>query len=155
MNGDEKNNDLQENSIPPGGNPKQEKGDDTSAPAGLEQILEKVPEPERRQLLAFFSSTFTGPPQHPLAEVAKKVTSEHVGKLIENDREESSQRFKEKASVRQYAFISFVIIVLFTAALVYTFKEKPTVLTGVLSAVGGIVGGGSAGYGLGLRQSRG
>jgi len=108
-------------------------------PAIPDEILEGIEDKDERGLirksLAFMGSF---PVQNPFA---KKITPEHIGKIIDNSEKQDERDFKDKQ--RERLFIGFIILIslLFVGFLIYLFKDKNEVLipliTGLLSFLGG------------------
>jgi hypothetical protein len=64
-------------------------------------------------------------------------------------KEGQDNEYKQTTSNRRYIFASFVIIILLILTIMIVFKDKPEVLTPVLSGIGGLLTGALGGYGFG------
>ena len=74
--------------------------------------------------------------------LSKKITSEHIGLLIENSDKQDQRENQDKNWKRLYHLITIIIAICFVSFLVYTFKDNNAVLvpmiTGILAFLGGI-----------------
>lgn len=67
-------------------------------------ILEKMPK-EARQLIM----SYMGPAPHPLT---KRITSEHITKLIENSNKDSERDHQSESERRRFNLIVFVVAII-------------------------------------------
>lgn len=87
---------------------------------------------------------FSGPMVNP---ISKKITSDHITQMIQNDAQETKNDYEFRSSGRKY-FLLYAIIVFFGVTYIFIFAEKNTSLyVAILSHAGAIVAGFGAGWG--------
>lgn len=84
------------------------------------------------------------PRPFPLAD---KITSEHVGKIIDHVENESIRDSKQRGSDRWFILVGFLVVVAFFAGMSYLFRNSTELMMNMIIALVSLVGGFGAGYG--------
>lgn len=108
--------------------------------------------PAKRNLVANFITRFTSvsvPRSNPLHQ---RITSEHIGQIIDKSERDSERAHTSEASERRYRFLYFLIGLVAAIALLVFFSvtNEREMLTNVLIALLGFAGG----FGLGRTTRR-
>jgi hypothetical protein len=116
------------------------------------EILEKFP-PEAREVVRKSTSMFMAgamPPPH--YHIAKKMTSEHIGKVIDGIEKDSQREHQGRMSTRRWNFAWLIACLIFILALsgLFLWKEKSEYIVPIITALLG----GAGGYGIGLSQGQ-
>lgn len=124
-------------------------------PEEISEVLEGVPEEKRRMIEALFvSQTSFISRFSPEMETSKKITSEHITKLLDTDAKAMEYSYKDKTQARWfYILISFLICVVLIA-LVVLLKDNPTTMEKIITIVISTLVGGAGGYGLGVKNRK-
>jgi hypothetical protein len=123
--------------------------------SAVRKLAKKKPE-EIMEFMAMGMGSMANPLHH-------KMNAEHISKVLNlasdhDEREYNLQvsaqqnEITESKSTKLYAFISFLVVVLLTIFVLYTFQDKPLVLMPVITGLGGITAGFIGGYGLGKQK---
>lgn len=120
-----------------------EKKDQESLDVLPPELAKRIPEEVRRDVVAYFMRF--GPAPSPLSRVIK---SEHIDKIIESTENDSNRSFRFASSGRWFSLIYFVISLIATGLLIYSFSDKPQIFTPILTAILGF----GAGFGVGKRR---
>lgn len=107
------------------------------------EILEQLP-PHMRETISSIG-IFSSPMQNPLA---RKITSEHIDKIIDNDDKDASRRFTQKTMSRFFS-LAYVLIALGAFFLLsHLFGERnPDLFEKILVFFGTFFAGFGAGWG--------
>lgn len=115
------------------------------------EILEHVPEPVRervKQSFGFISGAVSNP-------MTKKITSEHITKIIDSDREFTKGEMELRKSNRNYTLgYVILIIALFVFLTIYLATSNSTLYQAILTHVGAIIAGFGAGWGFNSARNR-
>jgi hypothetical protein len=109
------------------------------------EVMEQIPkeaQPIVRRAISSFGMQVMGQVPHP-NPLVEKITSEHVGKIIDYAEKESVRDSEERKSGRKYTFAVFVVItVVFAGLLVFFAVRKETdMVINLLIAVFSLAGG--------------
>lgn len=127
--------------------PKQTSEDDfDEIPPELEQALQFVPKESRREIYGLMVSSMTRSPE---ADIAKKVTSEHISQMLETQKRSMDYSFQDNKMTKMISLIVFILTLVFIGVLIVLLKEKPDILEKILTILvsGGL--GAFGGYGFG------
>jgi hypothetical protein len=116
------------------------------------EVLNKLPPQARAQVESIFASAaFYGPVPNPIAQ---KVTSEHVGKLLENEARGTELEAADRKDARRFAvgFSAFIALLVVALILVLTLTDHADVLDDVIRAL--VLFGGGFGGGFGFSEWR-
>ena len=126
--------------------------DNKEAPILPDEIIEKFPPEDRKQIQRIFSSMvvsgYSGPMQNPLA---RKLNEGHITKIIDNTEKEDQRLFQNAREERKVGLTVFFGILIPVVGLLvfFTLSNKIEVLIPMLSALVGFGGG----YGIGRTRS--
>jgi len=85
----------------------------------------------------------------PDHEVAKKVTPEHIGKMIDANAREMENSYKDKGQRRVFSLLYYVGAIATLLVVIILLKEEPDVMTEVLKIGLPAIATGLGGYGFG------
>lgn len=125
---------------------------DVEFPEEVSQIMESMPETERHVMTKFFYRATSMVRVSPEMEVSKKLSPEHITKMLENESTAMRYQHEDEQQSRRHHLIYVIIAVILIMFLVLTLKDNPDVLEKILYAAGGMVAGAAGGYG--YAQSR-
>lgn len=115
-----------------------------------EEVLDKLP-PEAKEVVRkstsmFMAGSFAPPSYH----ISKKLTTDQIGKVIDNIESESVRDHKERMSSRRWNFAYLMLSLLFIVciSLIFLWKDKAEYVVPIITALLG----GAGGYGLGLSR---
>ncbi|MBV1865600.1 MAG: DUF1129 domain-containing protein [Rhodobacteraceae bacterium] len=142
----EKNANREESSSPEDAGDDSEmdfKGKDGPIP---QEVLNKIPEGAGREMIERSISMFaSGPMMNPLA---KKITAEHITKIIDNSAQDTNNEHAFRNSGRNYHLLYVLIAVAVFFGVTYLFaKENTPLYISILSHFGAVVAGFGAGWG--------
>lgn len=121
----------------------QEGANDTPIPA---EILEKMPPPMRDTIKETFGLIASGGMGNP---IAKKVTSAHIDKLLDNGEAESKREHSYRESGRFFALAYVVIAIVAFFVLAWMFgKSDPELFKQVLTFIVTFGAGFAGGWGI-------
>lgn len=110
-----------------------------------QEVLDKLPGPMREQISQTIGLFSAGPIQNP---ISKKITSDHITKLIENDEKDSERGYKYQQTGRIYTLVYVVISIAAFFGLAYLFaKSDPELLRQILAFFATFAAGFGAGWG--------
>jgi len=123
--------------------------------SAVKKVAEKKPE-KLFEMMAMGLST-VGNPLH------QKMTPEHISQVLdlaarhderefELNKKSQEHEFAHGTSNRRYVCYVFTVAVVLIVIVLFLFKEKPDVLTPILTGIGGLVSGFFGGWGLGKKQ---
>lgn len=113
-----------------------------------DEVLDKIPPEARgeikRMVSTMVSTGYVGPAPHPFA---KKMTPEHIGKIIENSEKDDQRQFQNLQEERKMSLTIFFGILIPVVGLIVFFSiiNKIEFLVPFISAIVGFGGG----YGFG------
>lgn len=125
-------------------------------PEEIAQVLEKVPKEEdrntiRQMLISQFSMISRVSPEY---DVAKKVTPEHITKMLDTQDRAMEKTFKDKSQRRIFTFCVALLSSAVLIALVVLLKDKPELMEKIVTiAFSGLLGA-AGGYGIGVNKNR-
>jgi hypothetical protein len=106
-----------------------------------------------RLMMSSFSQT-----SNPLAE---KLTEHHIDKVLDNSEKDSEREFEldkleiaDEKNSRLFHLGYFIVSLIFVGFIIVSLKETPTVMTQILALIIGLIGGFSAGFGLGKQKKK-
>jgi len=122
----------------------------------ITEVLSKVSEKKPGKITEMLA-LMGGPMGNP---IHNKMNEDHITQVLELAKQHDEREFilhkegqtndhVQTISNRRYIFASFIIIVGLILAVMIIFKDKPDVLTPVLSGIGGLLTGALGGYGFG------
>lgn len=133
---------------------KLEDNSDAIDDASIDEVLENVPEEQRKVIeRMMISSVQMRSVASPETAVMKKITSEHITKYLEGAEQDMKNSYAEKLQKKIFVFLTMLVAMIFFIAVIVLLKDIPDVMEKVLYAVGGVVAGAFGGYGLGKKQS--
>jgi hypothetical protein len=113
------------------------KDDDGKDSSAIEPEVLKTLPPELRKVMEFFS--ISGPSYHP---VTKKITEDHIDKILDQSDKDSDRGFRDAQASRRYGFvIFFVICILFVFLTVYLTSVDKDLYRDALKFLAGLLGG--------------
>lgn len=134
--GNKNSKNLSEKTSPSQKAPEEENDDEDALVP--EELLEGIPQEDRgiiQRSLTMMSGRMPNP-------ISKKITSEHIGKLIDNSESQDRRESKDKNFSRIYHVLIILIALAFVSFLIYTFRGNNEVLvpmiTGILAFLGGL-----------------
>ena len=111
------------------------------------ELPEEIPQEVRhvmRQSLTMMG--MTGPAE---SSVAKKITEEHITKMLALEEKGMETQYKENNSNRVFIIVIAVLLIGLVVTILVLFRDKPDMVEKILYAVGGLVAGFGGGYGYG------
>ena len=116
-----------------------------------EEVLEQIPPEARKEVKRAFSMVsagYMGPPPHPFA---KKLTEEHITKIIDNVDRDDQREFDAGRDIRKMALIIFFAILISVTGLIvfFTLFKKSEIIIPLITAIVVFGGGFGGGYGIG------
>lgn len=151
--GGAKSEDEQPGQIGPSARPDREELTEES-PIPIE-VLKKLPPEDRRVIESLFASVTYGPVPNPLA---RKVTSEHIGKIIDHQDRGMQLEFEDRRDSRRWGtLVAFgLVVILAVVVLTLALTNRTAALIEVLKAIVLIAGGFGTGFGFAeYRRQRG
>lgn len=124
-------------------------------PEEMSQVLDKLPENEQsiiKQL--WFSQSSMISRISPEFDVAKKVTSEHIDKLLDTQDKAMEKAFKDKGQRRVFMLLLTLLAATVLIALVVLLKDKPEFMEKIVTIVFSGSLGAAGGYGIGVHKNR-
>lgn len=128
--------------------------DESPIPAEVAQVLDTLPVEQRTTIVRFFSQAVLLSRSSPETEIAKKINSDHITQLLNQDQQAMEYEFKDSQSRRKYQLISTGIVCVIVLALVVILKDSPDTLEKVLIGLGGVIAGAAGGYGVGITKDK-
>ena len=121
---------------------------ENGVPAEIADMLHDLPEPSRRQIISMFSmqSSMIRSPEN---DVAKKLTPEHLNKMLEIDYANMEKSYQDKKESRTMYLIVFILSIIFIGFVIVFLKNDKDLLEKLITI---LVSGGFGvfgGYGLG------
>jgi len=121
-----------------------------------DEIIEKLP-PEIRGIVRKSTSMFMAgsypPPYH---YIFRKMTPEHIGKVIDSLDSDSQRDHKERMSTRRwyYAYLITILMFILLLSLLFLWKDKSEYIVPIITAILGGAGGYGIGLSMGQKRSR-
>lgn len=127
----------------------------TTLPDEIAPFIEKLPEEDRNTFKQLWVSQFSMISRiSPEYDIARKVTSEHIDKLLDRDSKELDKIFKDRSQRRGFTLLLTVLASAVLIALVLLLKDNPEFMEKIITiAFSGILGA-AGGYGLGINKNR-
>lgn len=125
-------------------------------PNEISHVLEGLPEEKKTLIEQTMVAQFAMITNRtsPELEVTKKITSEHITKILENESIGMEYSFKDVRGKRTFYLIVILIVSALLTALSIILKDNPEVLEKVLIGLGGAIAGAFGGYGVKAHQDR-
>lgn len=117
----------------------------------IEGILESVPEPQRERIteLLRISSLQVKENTSPEIEIMKKLTPDHIDKVLAVSHEDMTSSYKEQRDRKIYHFLSLISIGGFFILVILLLKDIPEIMEKIIYTIGGLIAGAFGGYGVG------
>jgi len=111
----------------------------------LDPILKELPAEQRELFVSLLSIQSSRSPE---SEVAKKITSDHITKLLDNQSKSMDYTHQDEVQRKIYSFGVIVVAVVLIIVLVVLLKDNPDLLEKIISHLITLIGGALAGYGI-------
>lgn len=138
-------------------NPQGRNGDsqDTPIPEDMRKALEGIPEEQRKRITSMMISQYSLFERiSPDASLVKKITEDHITKMLETQERAMEHSFQEDHEKRWFLLGSVIVAVGTLITLVVLLKNSPDLMERVITlAFGGILGA-AGGYGIGFRNGK-
>lgn len=120
----------------------------------IAEILKDVPPENRKHVEKTLQTTIemVGGRLSPEFSVAKKITSEHISKYLDDSGTNMKLGYKERHQNKIFIFSLVVVALIFFLALILLLRDKPDLLENIIYTVGGFVAGAFGGYGMGKHK---
>ena len=120
-----------------------------------EEILEKIPEPQRRQILQVFAS-MTSASMAMGNPLVARITGRHITDIIQLQREETNLDYSDRRQVRYFmsGLLIFGILVALGFATLLVVRQNDQLLQDLIIKVAIGLGGLGGGYGLSAWRGR-
>jgi len=127
-----------------GGNKDDDAKEDESSPFEPE-VLKTLPPEARAKVVEMLSlQAFSGPVFHP---ITKKVTEQHIDKILDEAGKDSQRSFEDSRSSRRYGFAAFVVLVLlFVFVTIFLTSVDRDLYRDVIKVLLGVIGGFGGGF---------
>ena len=115
----------------------------------IAKVLEGIPTEKRQSIERLFVSQFAmvSGRTSPEFEISKKVTSEHIGKMLDTQQQAMEFSYKDEKNKRLFYVILIVIVCAVVLGIVLILKDQPETMEKVLIGLGGVITGAVGGYG--------
>ena len=110
-----------------------------------QQALQKMP---ANFLQMAFSAT---PMANPLLT---KIEPQHITQILTISADHDEREFKTNQRTQLFIFVGFLVMIGLIGLVIFLFRQKPEVLTPLLTGLGGLGSGLLAGIGMGRRQAQ-
>ena len=116
--------------------------------AEIAEVLESLPK-EKRELLEpmIFSYTSMISRVSPEIEIAKKITDQHITKILEARDKSLELEYTDNKNKRRYSFAASVLACVVVLIIILLLKDNPDVMEKVIIGLGGVITGALGGYG--------
>lgn len=116
-----------------------------------EEVLERMPPPVQESIRETFGVITSGSMGNP---IARKVTSEHVTKLIDNSEAESKRDFESETASRRYgmAYVLIAILSFFAFAVLFA-ESQPELFRQAMAFLATFAAGFAGGWGISTARS--
>jgi hypothetical protein len=106
-----------------------------------DEILESIPEEERGKVASVIKQTMISGVMRRNNPIAEKITSDHIGRLIDKSDEQDQRDRKERKSERNYNLILLIIGLVFTGFLIVFLQSNEELLIKIVIAIISFIGG--------------
>ena len=119
-------------------------------PEDISQVLEGLPNEKRATIERTIVSQFAmiSSRSSPELEISKKITSDHITKLLETQSKGMDYSFKDEKNKRWFYLGLIALVSAVVIALVVILKNNPEVMEKVLIGLGSAIAGAAGGYGI-------
>lgn len=121
---------------------------DEEMPPQIGQILQMVPEERRAEAYSSIFQLFAME-RSPEADVAKKITSEHIDKLLDHQNKSMEYSYKDSQQTKFIYFVVFLVTAILVVFIIVFMKDNPEMLEKILTIIGSAGLGAFGGYGVG------
>lgn len=117
--------------------------------AAANELSEEVKAPKEliREVQRFSMMMGTTGPQE--SSVAKKITEEHITKMLALEEKGMETQYKENNGNRVFMIAIAVLGIGLVVTILVLFRDKPDMVEKILYAIGGLAAGFGGGYGIG------
>ncbi len=115
------------------------------------EVMDKLP-PELRAIITMQmqQSYRFGSLPNPLTD---KISPEHITKVIDNNAQESKQRYNDQNYARIYHIVVVIVFLTFGVFIIQALADKnPQLVQSIFQIAAGLVAGGIGGYGFGVKH---
>jgi len=118
-----------------------------------DEILEKFPPEVRGIVRKSTSMVMAGSLPPPHHYIARKITPEHIGKILDSCEKDSQREHQGRMSNRRWKYAYLITCLIFILAIsgLFLWKDKSEYIVPIITALSGFAGG----YGIGLSRGRG
>lgn len=130
-----------------------EHGGENVLPSEFSEILEGVPEVQKRQITRVMEAQFSMISRvSPEMEVSKKITSDHITTMLDN--QSKAMDLQHKDQWQKMVFYGVVVFFLLVAVfgIIYLLKDTPDTMERILTVIVTAVITGLGGYGIGYKK---
>lgn len=116
----------------------------------IDEILDALPQEQRRIIeRTMVSSVAMITKSSPESEIANKITSEHITKMLENQEKAMDYSFKDEKYKNIFYGVIIFILLASTLCIILLLKDLPDTMERVLTVLITAVISGLGGYGIG------
>ncbi len=106
-----------------------------------DEILESIPEEERGKVASVIKQTMISGVMRKNNPIAEKITSDHIGRLIDKSDEQDQRDRKERKSERNYNLVLLIIGLVFVGFLIVFLQTNQELLLKIVIAIVSFIGG--------------
>lgn len=116
------------------------------------EILDKLDPEERKIVRRTFSMFMAGSFTSPHHYLFRKMTSEHIGKVLDGVERDNQREHQGRMSTRRWNYAYLITCLIFILAIsgLFLWKDKSEYIVPIIAALSGFAGG----YGIGLSRGQ-
>ena len=134
--------------------PEDPNGETPNLPALNGEVIEKIPDELKKVFdsVSLQAAAFSGPVFNP---ILKKITEDHIHKVLDQTEEDSKREFNDRKSARRFNLLYAVLAaILFVFVTVYLAGQDKELYRDILTKIIIFFGGAGAGYGFKAYRDR-
>lgn len=122
-------------------------------PDGVSNIIKKLPSDEGRRITESFQLMMSGFSPSPMTSIYKKLTTEHIDKIIDYSENDEKRHYKYASWARFYTALYIVIgVSLFVFLTIFLSKDRTDIYIKILEFL--IIFAGGIGTGMSLKKPK-
>lgn len=126
---------------------------DDVLPREVSEAIDSIPDKEQAAVAkSFFMMQIRATSLNPNNAIAKKITSDHITKYLDDSATAMKEEYKERRDTKIFQGFALVVLVAFLIVVIVLLKSTPELMEKVICTVGGLLAGVLGGYGYGFKK---
>lgn len=123
-------------------------------PEEVVEMIDNLPQEHRDTMRSVISTTFACMTRtSPEGEIARKITSEHIGAMIDAQKQAMQYSHEDNSKAQRNRLIYAGMGCAFVLLIILLLKDQPTIMLDVLKIGGSAIIGLLGGYGIGVNKA--